>query len=178
MSPPLTWPWTCCLTSLSFIFLIYKMGRIIVPINVHRMSIGLNGCYEEAFSTMTHVLKTQYILVIIVLTAASSKAVTSPSPSRAHPAAFVCKRFSNFFSTPLTSWQPTPVLLPGKSHGWRSLVGYSPWGRKESDTTERLHVLHLTSVKVFVSHLDSYSSALSGFSHSFCASEIEPQNSS
>ena len=30
-------------------------------------------------------------------------------------------------------------ILPGKSHGWRSLVGYSPWGRKESDTTERLH---------------------------------------
>ena len=37
-------------------------------------------------------------------------------------------------------WQPTPVLLPGKSHGW-SLVGYSPWGCKESDTTERLHFL-------------------------------------
>ena len=36
-------------------------------------------------------------------------------------------------------WQPTPVLLPGESHGWRSLVGYSPWGRKESDTAERLH---------------------------------------
>ena len=36
-------------------------------------------------------------------------------------------------------WHPTPVLLPGKSHGWRSLVGYSPWGCKESDTTERLH---------------------------------------
>ena len=36
-------------------------------------------------------------------------------------------------------WQPTPVLLPGKSHGRRSLVGYSPRGRKESDTTERLH---------------------------------------
>ena len=34
-------------------------------------------------------------------------------------------------------WQPTPVLSPGKSHGWRSLVGCSPWGRKESDTTER-----------------------------------------
>ena len=39
-------------------------------------------------------------------------------------------------------WHPTPVLLPGKSHGRRSLVGYSPWGRKESDTTKRLH-LHL-----------------------------------
>ena len=36
-------------------------------------------------------------------------------------------------------WQSTPVLLPRKSHGQRSLVGYSPWGRKESDTTERLH---------------------------------------
>ena len=33
---------------------------------------------------------------------------------------------------------PTPVLLPGRSQGWRSLVGCSPWGRKESDTTERL----------------------------------------
>ena len=36
-------------------------------------------------------------------------------------------------------WHPTPVLLPGKSHGRRSLVGCSPPGRKESDTTERLH---------------------------------------
>ena len=36
-------------------------------------------------------------------------------------------------------WQPTPVLLSGESHGQRSLVGYSPWGRKESDTTERLN---------------------------------------
>ena len=36
-------------------------------------------------------------------------------------------------------WHPTPVLLPGKSHGWRSLVGCSSWGRTESDTTERLH---------------------------------------
>ena len=36
-------------------------------------------------------------------------------------------------------WQPTPVFLSGKSHGWRSLVVFSPWGRKESDTTERIH---------------------------------------
>ena len=36
-------------------------------------------------------------------------------------------------------WQPTPVLLPGKSHRWRSLVGYSPWGHKESDMSEQLH---------------------------------------
>jgi len=36
-------------------------------------------------------------------------------------------------------WHPTAVLLPGKSHGQRSLVGCSPWGREESDMTERLH---------------------------------------
>jgi len=36
-------------------------------------------------------------------------------------------------------WHPTPVLLPGNSHGRRSLGGCSPWGLKESDTTERLH---------------------------------------
>ena len=35
-------------------------------------------------------------------------------------------------------WHPTPVLLPGKSHGWRSLVGCSSWGRWGSDTTEQL----------------------------------------
>ena len=34
------------------------------------------------------------------------------------------------------AWQPIPVSLPGKSHGQRSLEGYSPWGRKESDTTQ------------------------------------------
>ena len=51
--------------------------------------------------------------------------------------------FSEFISTVLLAWrrqwQPTPVLLPKESHGGRSLVGYSPWGCKESDTTERLH---------------------------------------
>ena len=36
-------------------------------------------------------------------------------------------------------WHPTPVLLPGISLGQRSLVGCSPWGREETDTTERLH---------------------------------------
>ena len=40
---------------------------------------------------------------------------------------------------------PTPVLLPGKSHGWRSLVGCSPWDREELDTTEQLHFPFLLS---------------------------------
>ena len=45
----------------------------------------------------------------------------------------------NLYAPHALQWQPTPVLLPGKSHGRRSLVGYSPWGHEESDTTERLH---------------------------------------
>ena len=45
----------------------------------------------------------------------------------------------NFVGKRKRWWHPTPVLLPGKSHGWRSLVGSSPWGREESDTTKRPH---------------------------------------
>ena len=59
-------------------------------------------------------------------------------PVRSMPAS-VCQ----LLFTVLLYWrrksQPTPVFLPGESHGWRSLVGYSPWGRKESDTTEQIH---------------------------------------
>ena len=40
-------------------------------------------------------------------------------------------------------WQPTPVFLPGESHGQRSLVGYNPWGCKELDMTEQLTLLLL-----------------------------------
>ena len=48
--------------------------------------------------------------------------------------------FNPWLGNPLErKWHPTPVLLPGKSHGWRSLVSYTPWGHKESDTAERLH---------------------------------------
>ena len=49
----------------------------------------------------------------------------------------ICRSSSWMGKTPWRKkWQPTPVFLPGKSHGQKSLVGYSPWGHKESDTTE------------------------------------------
>ena len=44
----------------------------------------------------------------------------------------------HYYARRRRQWHSTPVLLPGKSHGWRSLVGCSPWGREELDTTERL----------------------------------------
>ena len=44
--------------------------------------------------------------------------------------------------------QPTPVFLPGKSHGQRNQVGYSPWGHKESDTTEHAHISPVTAMLI------------------------------
>ena len=41
-------------------------------------------------------------------------------------------------------WQPTPVFFPGKFHGQRGLVGHSPWGCKELDTTEQLTLFHFS----------------------------------
>ena len=61
------------------------------------------------------------------------------------------KLYQNFFCLVIIliaitrQWHPTPVLLSGESHGWRSLVGCSPWSHTESDTTERLHFHFLLS---------------------------------
>ena len=63
-------------------------------------------------------------------------------------------------------WQPTTVLLPGESHGGRSRVGYSPWGRKELDTTERLHSLSLSHWFMWVSSMWTKVSLL--FNRSSC----------
>ena len=61
-----------------------------------------------------------------------------------------CRRHKRFRPNPWVgkipwrrAWQPTPVFLPGESHGQRSLVGYSPWGHKGSDTMEATqHIAH------------------------------------
>ena len=59
-------------------------------------------------------------------------------------------------------WHPTPVLLPGKSHGWRSLVGCSPWGREESDMTERLHFHFSLSCNEMATHSSVLAWRISG----------------
>ena len=67
---------------------------------------------------------------------------TSPSLSGREPAC-QCRRHRSHGFDPWVgkipwrrTWQPTPGFLPGESHGQKSLAGYSPWGRKELDTTE------------------------------------------
>ena len=59
-------------------------------------------------------------------------------------------------------WQPAPVFLPRKSHGPRSLVSYRPWGRKELDTTERLH---FTSQERKANSLTAKMTALASWRH-------------
>ena len=56
------------------------------------------------------------------------------------------------WATGRRQWQPTPVLLPGESHGWRSLVGCSPWGHGELDTTGQLHFHFHALEKEMVTH--------------------------
>ena len=64
-------------------------------------------------------------------------------------------------------WQSTPALLPGKSHGRRSLTGYSPWGHKESDMTERLHFHFHSSSQMKKPSLEiiTFSGQVKGMSH-------------
>ena len=54
-------------------------------------------------------------------------------------------------------WQPTPVLLPGESHGRRSLMGCSPWGRKELGMTERLTLTYTNTCTYLHKELPSFS---------------------
>ena len=51
------------------------------------------------------------------------------------------------------TWLPTPVFLPGESHGQRSLVGFGPWGHKESDTTVVTHThAHTCDIRAGIKH--------------------------
>ena len=59
------------------------------------------------------------------------------------------------------TWQPTPVFLPGKSHGQRSLLGYSPCGHKESDTAEHMHARMHVHVRAYI-HTLTHSQGTSG----------------
>ena len=64
-------------------------------------------------------------------------------PSSGQPRPGMSQMFKIAFLGGVMKWESTPVFLPGESYGRRSLVGYSPPDRKESDTTKRLHFTSL-----------------------------------
>ena len=70
-----------------------------------------------------------------------------------HCGVIMCSRPSFFslfmFTFWRRKWQSTPVFLPGESHGWRTLVGCSPWGRKESDFCAKSRKKRLNSLTQF-----------------------------
>jgi len=70
------------------------------------------------------------------------------NPSNALDSRMFLSTLSRAFKVGIGKWQSTPALLPGKSHGWRSLIGYSPWDHKKSDTTERLRSPFLSFIHI------------------------------
>ena len=84
--------------------------------------------FSSSSLSAIRMVSSAYLRLLIFLLAILIPACASSSPA--------CLLMYSAFRR--RQWHPTPVLLPGKSHGWRSLVGCSPWGREESDTTERL----------------------------------------
>ena len=85
---------------------------------------------------------------------------TAPGGTSGKESACQCRRHKRYSFDPWVGmipwsrkWQPTPVFLAGKSHGQRSLVGYSPQGRKESDMTEHTHTHTHTHTQVILSSL-------------------------
>ena len=85
--------------------------------------------YERSPTSRLYFLP--FILLFLSLTGSNCLPVTISSLVRIYlPSNSILRR---------RQWQPIPVLLPEEYHGWRSMVGRGPWGREESDTTERLH---------------------------------------
>ena len=99
-----------------------------------KRSLGISNFLEE-ISSLSHSIVFLYFFALIT----EEGFLISPYYSLE-----LCTQMGISFLSPLPfnwrrQWQPTSVLLPGECHGWRSLVGYSPWGHLESDMTERLH---------------------------------------
>ena len=112
----------------------------------------INKCL---YDTNVAIFGLRYILILILILiwqqsvgVKISKNVDSPGGASGKESACHCRRLRRFRFDPKVrkipwrrKWQPTPVFLPRKFHGQRSLVGYSPWGSKETDMIEHLSTM-------------------------------------
>ena len=124
---------------------VYALGSHLhfLPSVINSSSINYHDCnYVQLIICQVHTI-TMNLSQLSLRDMSSMPKVTQPVRGgiRADIQAITLFRSSSVYSLEraIRQWHPTPVLLPGKSHGQKSLVGCSPWGRKGSDTTERLH---------------------------------------
>ena len=106
----------------------WKWNLTVLPSWSHRTLVRAFTCYKDNSVYVAHPLQIFWLLTMQKLVPKIPCCIVVPS----------LIKFSRLGSR-RRQWHPTPVLLPGESHGRRSLVGCSPWGHEESDTTERLH---------------------------------------
>ena len=112
-----------------------------------------SGFSFSSFSPLFHILLVLILCCIdtVLLAKSLQSCLTLCDPVGESPPSFSVHR--------RRQWHPTPVLLPGKSHGQRSLVDFSLWGRKESGTTEGLRLPHSYTI-VYTHHICFISSSV------------------
>ena len=93
-------------------------------------------CFADHIVNITAYKSDTMLVLLVKMTRFILHSETTPKKDRNLNETTACKILEVKWRR---QWHPTPVLLLGKSHGRRSLVGCSPWGSEESDTTERLH---------------------------------------
>ena len=104
---------------------------------------GIRTSTEMTHKSLLYITKVFITKTVLIMT------FDFPGGASGKEPASQCRRTKRLGSNPWVGkipwrrkWQPTPVFLPGESHGQRSLAGYSPRGCKESDTTEQLSTQH------------------------------------
>ena len=108
-------------------------------LSVERISLKKKMAYRLPHSPVSLLLTISFLSPLSNFSSSSWPLNVGVSQHIVLPFLYKFTILGNLINLGRRQWQPTSVLLPGKSHGWRSLVGCSPWGREESDTTERLH---------------------------------------
>ena len=121
---------------------------------LHNTEIRIKWCFSFSWGTLPFysspisvVSPPQSLCWFLFLNSFMSLAISWGSSSTCFSLFFFC--WSKLFIW-TRKWQPTPVFLPGKSHGQRNLTGYSPWGHKESDTTVWLTQQFILIVKCYL----------------------------
>jgi len=148
LCPP-TLPKACFLSS-PFSFSLDSSPWIILPL--YKISFQFNfpsetNILKDGFTLMWPLHSFPFILCLSFIRLSPRHSLKTFTKIKYYLIWACCVCVSHSVVSNSWKWQPTLVFLPGKSHWWRILIGYSPWGHKESNTTERLHFTSLCDPK-------------------------------